>query len=342
MGRRMIVDVQNHVIPLSAMGPVAESGILDFSLSSPVIRWRGFSFRSEADYLDVPLHMQVCRDAGLTHVMLNQAMVLTMLNEIVAMPTIEVAKIHNDCMAQMRDQYPDLVFPYGTVKPHDGRMAVLEAERCINNLGFRALSIDTSYGTTDRVFNHTPETFEFWEYVNAKQIPVFIHPPFLGYGWEWMDRYKFEETVSRPADTALCVSLMIMSGLFDRFPHLKIILAHMGGAFTMCLPRLQFGHRLGYDGFLAYQKPKNMKVPLEYVKENIWVDTMGFDPAGIKHAIAVFGLEHVLLGTDYGPVPISPKEHIDIICNDLGLTEEDQDKILGLNAKNLFGLTDPE
>ena len=340
MNKRIIVDVQNHVLPTDVLEPAQSSGILDSSTGLMAIRWRGISWVPARDFVDVDMHMQVCREAGLTHVMLHQAMIVTMVNELTGTSTIDVAKAHNDCMAQIRDRYPDMVFPYGTVKPHDGKEAIKEAERCIKELDFRALAIDTSYGTTDRVFNHTPETYEFWGYVDDNRIPVYIHPAFLCYGWEWMDRYKFEETVGRPAETSLTVALMIVSGLFDRFPNIRIILAHMGGAFTMCLPRLRFGHRLGYDGLLEYQKAKNKRDPMEYVRKNIWVDTMGFDPAGIKHAIEVFGIDHVLLGTDYGPLPISPKEHIAIICNDLGLSEENQDKILGVNAQKLFNLPD--
>ncbi|MDD5494134.1 MAG: amidohydrolase family protein, partial [Dehalococcoidia bacterium] len=335
MKKRMIVDVQNHVVPLEVLGPAINSGILDGSSGFIAVRWRGISWVTAQDSVDVDRHIQVCLEAGLTHIMLHMGMLITLVNELSGMSTIDVAKAHNDCMAQIRDKYPNNVFPYGMLKPHDGKCAIKEAERCINELHFKALAIDTSYGTTDHVFNHVPETYEFWEYVNDKNIPVYMHPAFLCYGWEWMDRYKFEETVGRPAETALSVSLMIMSGLFDRFPDLRIILAHMGGGFTMCLPRLRFGHRLGYDGFLEYQKAKNKKDPIEYVRNNLWVDTMGFDPAGIKHAIELYGIDHVLLGTDYGPVPISPREHIDIVCNDLGLAEEDQDKILGLNAKKL-------
>ncbi len=341
MKKQIIVDVQNHVLPRELAEVATGSGVLDFSSGAPVVRWRGVSYKSEEDFIDVDLHMRVCREAGLTHVMLHQAMIVTMGGELLDMQTIAVARAHNDAMARIRDDYPDLVFPYGTVKPHDGRKAVREARRCVDELGFLGLAVDTSYGTTDLVYSHTAATYRFWEFVNDRGIPVYLHPGFLPYGWEWMDRYKFEETVGRPADTALCVSLMIMTGLFDRFPNVRLVLAHMGGGFTMCLPRLRFGDRLGYDGFLNYQKPKNEKDPIEYVRHNLWVDTMGFDPAGIRHAIEVFGIDHVLLGTDYGPVPISPKEHIDIITNELGLSAPDQEKILGLNAKALFGLPDP-
>lgn len=341
MSRRTIVDVQNHLLPLDLMGGAVTAGIVDMNSEPPTVKWRGVTFATSQDMVDVQKHMQVCREAGLTHVMLHMAMIVTIANEVMGIPTIEAARQHNDAMAAIRDVHADIVFPYGTVKPHEGTKAVEETRRCVGELGFKAMAVDTSYGTTDRLFLHTPETFEFWEHVNDEGIPVYIHPAMLCYGWEWMDRYKFDETVGRPAETALCVSLMIMTGLFDRFPALKIILAHMGGAFPMCLPRLRFGHRLGYEGMPEYQTPKNEKEPAEYVKTNLWADTMGFDPVGIKHAIEVFGMEHVLLGTDYGPVPIDPREHIDIICNDLGLSEKEQDRILGRNAQELFGLPDP-
>lgn len=341
MSARMIVDVQNHVLPVSTIGEAVRVGIVDMSSTPPAIRYHGTSFASPPDFLDVQLHIRVCKEAGLTHVMLHQAMLATVANDVLGMTTVDASRMHNDFVALLRDQYPDLVFPYGTVKPHDGSSAVKEAERCVDELGFRALAVDTSYGVTDRAFLHTPETLEFWEFVNDREIPVYVHPSMLPYGWEWMDRFKFEETVGRPAETALCVSFMMMSGLFDRFPKLRIILAHMGGGLMMCLPRLQFAHRLGYEGMLEFQKPKNKLEPMEYVRENIWVDTMGFDAAGIKHAIEVFGLGHVLLGTDYGPIPISPREHIDIVCDELGLSVAEQDRILGLNAKELFDLPDP-
>jgi predicted TIM-barrel fold metal-dependent hydrolase len=341
MTRKMIVDVQNHVLPAAlALDPV-QAGLIDFTTQPPAIRWRGIAFGNTPDMLDIELHMQVCRDAGLTHIMLTQPMLLTLANDVFGMTYVEAAKRQNDEYAEVGGQYPGLVFPYGTVRPHDGREAVKEAERCIDELGFKAMHIDTSYGVTDRVLPHTPETFEFWEFAEDRGIPVYIHPAMLCYGWEWMDRYKLDETVARPNETALVVSLMILSGLFDRFPRLKIILAHMGGSLLMVLPRLQFGYRLGYEAFKEYQKPKNQRAPAEYLTENIWVDTMGFDAPGIRHAVEVFGVDRVLLGTDYGPVAIDPKEHIDIIRDDLGLSEADQDKVLGLNAGELFGLPDP-
>jgi predicted TIM-barrel fold metal-dependent hydrolase len=341
MGRRIIVDVQNHILPLESMTEALSAGIIDTTVMPPMFRWRGISMSAPRDFTDVELHLQVCREAGITHIMAHQGMLLTVANEVLGMSTVETARRHNETMARIAEPYRDIVFPYGYIKPHDGKAAVKEAERCIDVFGFHGLGVDTSYGTTDRQFLHTPETYEFWEFVSERKVPVYIHPAMLAYGWEFMDRYKLDETVARPNETALSVSLMILSGLFDRFPQVRIILAHMGGSFTMCLPRLQFAHRLGYEGFLGYQKAVNERDPMQYARENIYVDTMGFHPPGIRHAIEVYGIEHVLLGTDYGPIPISPREHIDIILDDMGLSQEEQDKILGQNAVALFDLPDP-
>ena len=64
---------------------------------------------------------------------------------------------------------------------------------------------------------------------------------------------------------------------------------------------------------------------------------MGFSAAGMRHCIEVFGADRVLFGTDYGPVPISPAEHIDLVKS-LGLSPEDEAGIFWKNASDLFGL----
>ena len=79
------------------------------------------------------------------------------------------------------------------------------------------------------------------------------------------------------------------------------------------------------------------RLPSEYLRTNLYVDTMGFSAAGIKHCIELFGVDRVLFGSDYPPVPISPREHIDIVKS-LGLTREEEEKILWKNANSLFHL----
>jgi predicted TIM-barrel fold metal-dependent hydrolase len=79
------------------------------------------------------------------------------------------------------------------------------------------------------------------------------------------------------------------------------------------------------------------RFPSDYLRTNLWVDTMGFNRAQTGAVIEAFGPDRVLLGTDYGPVPITPKEHIDIVRS-LNLDSETEAAILGATAATFFGL----
>ena len=109
--KKYIVDVQHHILPLEIVDIAKQAGILDTILGIPVIRWRGITFSGSSDMINLPKHMKVCKTAGLTHIMLSFAMLATMANELFGVPTYEAAKIHNDSMAKIRDQYPNMIFP---------------------------------------------------------------------------------------------------------------------------------------------------------------------------------------------------------------------------------------
>ena len=76
--------------------------------------------------------------------------------------------------------------------------------------------------------------------------------------------------------------------------------------------------------------------PSDYLKK-LSVDTMGFFAPHVREAVEVFGADRVMFGTDYGPVPIDPKEHIDIV-NGLDIPVADKEKILWRNAARFFNL----
>jgi aminocarboxymuconate-semialdehyde decarboxylase len=78
------------------------------------------------------------------------------------------------------------------------------------------------------------------------------------------------------------------------------------------------------------------QLPSEYLAD-LCVDTMGFWAPHVREAVDVFGADRVMFGTDYGPVPIDPKEHVDIV-EGLALSADDKEKILWRNAARFFNL----
>ena len=111
----------------------------------------------------------------------------------------------------------------------------------------------------------------------------------------------------------------------------------MGGGLLPVMGRLNFGYRLGSEGMPEHAKIKCKRLPSDYLRAHLRVDTMGIWGPHLKEAVEVFGPDRVMFGTDYGPVPIDPKEHIDLV-EDLALSPADKEKIYWRNANEFFGL----
>jgi aminocarboxymuconate-semialdehyde decarboxylase len=204
-------------------------------------------------------------------------------------------------------------------------------------LGFKGLLICSSWHGR---FIDGEDAYPFWEWAEDRQVPLFIHPPRVPIGHEQqMDQYKLDELIGRPFDTAMALARMILSGLFDRYPNLKIVVAHMGGGLLPCMGRLDFGYRLGCEGMPERAKMRCERLPSEYLKL-ISVDTMGFWAPHVREAVEVFGPERVMFGTDYGPVPLDPKEHVAIV-EELSLSPPDKERIFWKNAAAFFNLDLP-
>ncbi len=158
-----------------------------------------------------------------------------------------------------------------------------------------------------------------------------------------MMRYRLIEAVGRPFDTALTAARMIYSGVLDKYPKLKVIFVHMGGALSPVLGRLNFNWELNYNGIdnpPIEKIDKNQRKPAEYFKSNIYVDTMGFNAIGMRAAIEMCGIDHTLFGTDYDPVPISPTAHIDLVNDNIG-EAADREKIFSKNCIDVLHVTRP-
>src|SRR5204863_8579655 len=116
----------------------------------------------------------------------------------------------------------------------------------------------------------------------------------------------------------------------------KSCVAHMGGGLLPVMGRLDFGWRLGDEGMAERARMKCRRLPSDYLAL-LHVDTMGFWAPHVREAVEVFGPGRVMFGTDYGPVPIDPKEHVDIV-NDLAISPADKENILWRNAATSFDL----
>ena len=330
-----IIDIHTHCSPPRPPGD--RFGVVEALRGTPVgkntvTNYRGLPAVSYHEMGDFELQQETCAKAGITGRIISTPFAAEVMAAISKSPSLDICKAVNDGIAghrrpRARQLGHGHAQPVGPEPHRRGRTLPHVAE---------------VQGPADllelaRPLHRRRGSFAFWEWAQDRQVPVFIHPPRVPIGNEQqMDQFKLDELIGRPFDTAMALARMILSGLFDRYPRLKIVVAHMGGGLLPCMGRLDFGYRLGCEGMPEDSVIRCKKMPSEYLKL-LHVDTMGFWAPHVREAVEVFGADRVMFGTDYGPVPIDPKEHVDIV-NELAISPADKENILWRNAARFFDL----
>jgi len=332
-----IVDIHTHYSGRSKSGdPLGVAGAMRSQRvgKNMYSDYKGLPNLAHYELGDFDLQQEVSHKAGITLRLMSNPFPAEVLSEISKKPSIDVCRYCNDEIAETVGKSPADTRGLGTVNPLEPGH-VKEAERLLGPLRFKGLQLTTSWHGQ---YPDTEEAYPFWEYVEDQGVPIFLHPPRVPIGADQqMDQYKLDELVGRPFDTAMCVARMILSGLFDRFPRLQICAAHIGGGLLPCMGRLDFGWRLGCDGMPEDTVIKCKRIPSSYLRTNLHVDIMGVWAPHVIEAVEVFGPDRVMFGTDYGPVPIDPKAHVDIV-NGLPIAEADKQNIFWKNADAFFEL----
>jgi aminocarboxymuconate-semialdehyde decarboxylase len=330
-----IIDIHTHCSPPRPPGDrfgVAEALRGIPAGKNTVTNYRGLPAVAYHEMGDFELQQETCAKAGITGRIISTPFAAEVMTAVSKSPALDICKAVNDGIAGIVARASGN-WGMGTLNPLEASH-VAEGERCLGSLGFKGLLICSSWHGR---FLDGEEAFPFWEWAEDRQVPVFIHPPRVPIGHDQqMDQYKLDELIGRPFDTAMALARMILSGLFDRYPRLKIVVAHMGGGLLPCMGRLDFGWRLGCEGMPEPSVIRCKKLPSDYLSL-LHVDTMGFWAPHVREAVEVFGADRVMFGTDYGPVPIDPREHVDIV-NALGLSAADKEDILWRNAARFFNL----
>jgi aminocarboxymuconate-semialdehyde decarboxylase len=209
----------------------------------------------------------------------------------------------------------------------------VEAQRAVNELGLKGLAIASS--DSGRYLDQIP--IEFWRLVEDLDVPVFIHPGGTVIGQEFMGSYRLGEVCGRPLDTTLTLARFILMGFLERFPRLKLLCAHAGGAICTIADRLDFGHELRHYAPLGPWGEVELEQPPSVYVSRLYLDTVTYGPGPLRQALERVGAGQLLYGSDNPPVPF-PLSRTIAIVRSLGLTPEDEARVLHQNAVGLFDL----
>jgi aminocarboxymuconate-semialdehyde decarboxylase len=134
--------------------------------------------------------------------------------------------------------------------------------------------------------------------------------------------------VGNPLETGFLLTRMIFDGTFDRFPNLKICGAHGGGYLPSYFGRTEVACNGG-----GAEDCRNQKPPREYLRTQIFADTMVFSDEGLRHLVAEMGASQVIYGTD---MPLGWPDTMDLVINSVDLNNAEKEAILGGNLIRLL------
>ena len=217
----------------------------------------------------------------------------------------------NDHIAEMVAKHPDRLLGMGTVPLQDPGMAIAELDRTVNELGFRGVELCTNVRGVDLT---RAGLEKFFARVEELGVMIFLHPFGTSLVGRMEDHY-FPNTIGHPLDSALCVGHLVFDGYLERFPELKICIAHGGGYIPSYWGRFDhaFAHR--EDCRVTIKKQ-----PSEYLKK-LYFDTVVFDERELKHLIEIWGADHIMLGTDY-PFDMAEPDPVGLLEQGQGRQQE--------------------
>ena len=324
-----VVDVHNHFYPPEYLDALRSGGsvvrVTTDKESNPLLHYPGDYNVAVRGHRDIAYRAEVLEREGVT----TQVLTLTTPGTHVESPARarELAQLVNDAFARVVEERAPRFAALATLPLNDPRGAVAELRRAVEELrlpGAMLFSNVSGVALSDERF------WPLYETANELGAVLHIHPT-SPVGVEAMTEYWLMPLVGFPFDTTLAASKLVFSGVAERFPRIRWVLSHLGGAIPYLAERLDRGYRAFRECRAHISKP-----PSEYLK-TWYYDTVNFDPRALRSAIEFAGASHVLAGSDY-PHLIGSIKGMRESIGALRLDEADERAILGENAKRLYGL----
>jgi aminocarboxymuconate-semialdehyde decarboxylase len=239
----------------------------------------------------------------------------------------DLSRLLNDHIADVVREHPQRFVGLGTVPLQDPALAIEELRRCLGELGLAGVQIGSHVNEWNL---SAPELFPFFAACEELGAALFVHPWDM-VGKERMEKYWLPWLVGMPAETSLAICSLILSGVLERLPRLRVAFAHGGGAFPATIGRIEHALKVRPD-LVAVD---NGKSPREYLNR-IVLDTLVHDPDVLRYLIQLMGVEQLALGTDY-PFPLGELEPGRVIRQLPELNREEQAWLFHRTAERWLG-----
>lgn len=325
----MLIDIHNHYYPPAYLDALRESdGVVRLTEDkdgNPCVHYPGDYNVAVRGHRDIAYRQTVLEHDGVD----TQVITLTTPGTHVETPAraVRLARLVNDAFAAVVRERGPRFAALATLPLCDPAASVLELRRAMTELGFAGAMV---FANVNGLALADPRFEPLWAEADRLGAVLHIHPtnPASVTG---MTEYWLTALVGFLFDTSLAAAHLVFAGVPERYPRIRWVLAHLGGAIPYLAERLDRGWHAFPDCRVNVRRR-----PSEYLRE-FYYDTVNFDPAALRLAVDFAGAGHVLAGSDYphmiGSIALM-KESLAAVR----VTPEERAKILGGNTAALLKL----
>jgi 2,3-dihydroxybenzoate decarboxylase len=248
---------------------------------------------------------------------------------------VGLAQSANDELAQAIAAHRDRFAGLAAIAPQRPAAAAQELERAVGTLKLKGAVVNSH---TQGEYLDDPKFWDIFAAAEALDVPIYLHPntPPNAMIGPFMDRGLDGAVFGFAVETGLHALRLVVSGVFDRFPKLQIVLGHLGEGLPYWLFRIDFMHGASVRAKRYASQPTLQRKASEYLKQNFHYTTSGMAWAPpIQYTQSVMGVDRVMYAMDY-PYQFVPEEvHV---TDALPLGYEDHKAFYQTNAERVFKL----
>jgi aminocarboxymuconate-semialdehyde decarboxylase len=234
----------------------------------------------------------------------------------------------NDATAEWVARYPKRFIGSFVLPLQDIDRSMAEFERAVGQLRLKVANISSSY---NGVYMGDPLYHIFWAAAQVHDVTVWIHPE--GTRDPWFQRYALWNSAGQSIEETKVMASLIYEGVMEKFPGLKVVMAHGGGYFPHYMGRMDRNTANRPDTV----KNTGGKPPSDFLRA-FHYDTCVYDPKVLEVLLKRIGSDRLVMGSDY---PVGEQDPIGFIESCPGVSKLDLALIAGGNAARLLGLAWP-
>ena len=224
--------------------------------------------------------------------------------------------------------YPGRLAGLATLPMQNIKAAIDELERSVVKLGLKGAMID------DKVNGKTydePEFLPFWQAAEQMGAFILVHQQGPTVVAQRTNRYHLPNTIGNLADRVVTFASLVFGGVMDKYPNLKICVAHGGGYTCYGIGRMDRGWQVRSEARVNIQQP-----PSAYLRR-FYYDCLTQSEPALRYLIDTVGIDRVVMGTDW-PADMCTDWPVAWMMGMESLTQEEKEAILYKNLEKLLGI----